>query len=117
MNELKATTVYDAYWKATSVGEGTSIKVCLESEVVDYIADIVTKYEDELDKWYAKLCRNRWRRACAMFQYCRAMNHIECEASPATMEVHQFWRYHTAYWHRWMKRWFQIYQEYKERIE
>jgi hypothetical protein len=81
-----------------------------------YIANIVAEHEAELDKWYAKLCHNRWRRAYAMFQYCSAMNRLECDTSPTTMNMHQFWRYHTGYWPRWMKRWLKIYLEYKERI-
>ena len=32
MSELKVTTVYDAYWKANSTGEGTDILVYLKSE-------------------------------------------------------------------------------------
>jgi hypothetical protein len=32
MSELKATTVYDAYWKANSVGKGTGILIYLKSE-------------------------------------------------------------------------------------
>lgn len=37
MSELKATTVYDAYWKANSVGEGTGVLVYLKSEADEEI--------------------------------------------------------------------------------
>lgn len=39
MSELKAITVYDAYWKANSVGEGTGILVYLKSEADKFIAE------------------------------------------------------------------------------
>ena len=39
MSELKATTVYDAYWKANSVGEGTGTHVYLKSEADKVIAE------------------------------------------------------------------------------
>ena len=87
-----------------------------ECAVTEYKIDY-DKHERELDKWYAKLCRNRWRRAYAMFQHCSAMNRLECDTSPYTMNMHQFWRYHTGYWSRWMKRWLKVCLEYKERIE
>ena len=38
MSELKATTIYDAYWKANSTGEGTGILVYLKSEADKVIA-------------------------------------------------------------------------------
>ena len=40
MSELKATTVYDAYWKANSVGEGTGTHVYLKSEADKVIAEL-----------------------------------------------------------------------------
>ena len=40
MRELKATTIYDAYWKANSVGEGTGILVYLKPDVDKVIEDI-----------------------------------------------------------------------------
>lgn len=88
----------------------------LKYEADAVIAEKDAKHEAELDKWYAKLCRNRWRRAYAMFQHCCAMNRLECDASAATMKPHQFWRYHTGYWSRWMRRWLKVYLEYKDRI-
>ena len=45
MIELKPTTVYDAYWKANSVGEGTGVLVYLKSE-----ADKVIEYLEESHK-------------------------------------------------------------------
>lgn len=39
MSELKATTVYDAYWKANSVGEGTGVLVYPKSEADKVIAE------------------------------------------------------------------------------
>ena len=45
MSELKATTVYDAYWKANSVGEGTGIQVYLKSEADKVIAELEDKLQ------------------------------------------------------------------------
>lgn len=57
MSELKATTVYDAYWKANSVGEGTGIQVYLKSEADKVIAELKSKIaqlEDDIAFWKAK---------------------------------------------------------------
>lgn len=56
MSELKATTVYDAYWKANSVGEGTGIQVYDKSEADKVIAELKEaqrwrKFPDEKPKW------------------------------------------------------------------
>ena len=121
--EIKTYTVFTPMdGTAEGIGESDSIliegkEVCLKSETDRYIANMVAEHEAELDKWYAKLCRNRWRRAYAMYQHCCAMNSLECDTTPSTMDMHQFWRYHTAYWPRWIKRWLKVYLEYKERIE
>ena len=112
------------YWYGIHIERMSSYEVteapkcCKEKDDADYyIANMVAEHEAELDKWYAKLCRNRWRRAYAMYQHCCVMNRFECDTSPSTMNMHQFWRYHTAYWSRWMKRWLKVYLEYKERIK
>jgi hypothetical protein len=101
-------TAYKDYWM---------YDVYDKDEVDAVIAEKDAEHEAELDKWYTKLCRNRWRRAYAMLQHCRVMTRLECDTAPYTMNMHQFWRYHTGYWPRWMKRWLKIYLEYKERIE
>lgn len=56
MSEMKATTVYDAYWKANSVGEGTGTHVYLKSESDKVIAE----YQEKilvLEKSYKKLVK------------------------------------------------------------
>lgn len=45
MSELKATTVYDAYWTANSTGQGTGVLVYPKSEVDPIIAEL--KCENE----------------------------------------------------------------------
>ena len=40
MTELKATTVYDAYWTANSTGQGTGVQVYPKSEVDKVIANL-----------------------------------------------------------------------------
>ena len=59
MSELKATTVYDAYWKANSVGEGTGILVYLKCEADKVIAELKEQHEKEMKElehdWRARL--------------------------------------------------------------
>jgi hypothetical protein len=43
MSKLKATTVYDTYWKANSTGEGTGILVYPKSDVDAAIAELKDK--------------------------------------------------------------------------
>ena len=53
MSELKAITVYDAYWKANSVGEGTGILVYLKSEADKVIAEKdaeIEKLKQEIER-------------------------------------------------------------------
>lgn len=50
MSELKATTVYDAYWKANSTGEGTGTLVYLKSEADKAIAEKDRKNAELKDK-------------------------------------------------------------------
>jgi hypothetical protein len=49
MSKLKATTVYDAYWKANSTGEGTGILVYLKSEADKVISEMREQHEKEMD--------------------------------------------------------------------
>jgi hypothetical protein len=50
MSELKATTVYDAYWKANSTVEGTCILVYLKSEADKVIADLEESHKMEIEQ-------------------------------------------------------------------
>lgn len=50
MSELKAITIYDAYWKANSVGEGTGIFVYPKSEADKVIAELKTENESLLQQ-------------------------------------------------------------------
>lgn len=46
MSELKATTVYDAYWKANSVGKGTGVLVYPKSEADKVIVGLKDKLQN-----------------------------------------------------------------------
>ena len=50
MSELKATTVYDAYWKANSLGEGTGVLVYLKEEADKVIADLEESHKKEVEQ-------------------------------------------------------------------
>ena len=57
MSELKAKTVYDAYWKANSVGEGSGILVYLKSEADAVIKELKAQKaqaEDDCAYWKTK---------------------------------------------------------------
>lgn len=57
MSELKATTVYDAYWKANSVGEGTGVLVYLKEEADAVIKELKAQKaqaEDDCVFWKKK---------------------------------------------------------------
>lgn len=101
MSELKATTVYDAYWTANSVGEGTGIQVYLKSEADKVIA------------------HHKHKRCVAMSNWC------------LTEKVYFHYRYDdwgdkgydrpykwkkVVFWGKWARRWLKIAEEFKEGV-
>lgn len=52
MSELKATTIYDAYWKANSVGEGTGVLVYIKSEADKEIEFWKKESHDHYERWF-----------------------------------------------------------------
>lgn len=76
MSELKATTVYDAYWKANSVGEGTGILVYLKSEA---------------DK---AIIHQKYKQCLAMAKWCR-----ECSWSKCVEKVDFYYKWYN----RWLE--------------
>ena len=66
MSELKATTVYDAYWKENSVGEGTGVLVYLKSEADKVIADLEESHKMEVEQLLIEIVKlkeeQRWRK-------------------------------------------------------
>ena len=88
MSELKATTVYDAYWKANSVGEGTGVLVYLKSEADKVIA------------------HQKFKRCLAMANWCMTEYlHSKCIDFTNTEQ----W-----YWRRWHIRWRNLAKKFKE---
>lgn len=55
MSELKATTVYNAYWKANSTGQGTGVLVYIKSEADKVIADLEESHKKEVEQLRMKI--------------------------------------------------------------
>lgn len=70
MSELKATTVYDAYWKANSVGEGTGILVYLKSEADKVIAELEESHKKEVGQLLIEITKLKadYKEACDRLQ-------------------------------------------------
>ena len=83
--ELKATTAYDAYWKATSNGDN-SIPVYRKSEADKVIA------------------RQKYKRCLKMAWYCEAM----CGHYLSYEEPKWFW------YRKWSERWLELAEKFKE---
>lgn len=94
MSELKATTVYDAYWKANSVGEGTGVLVYLKSEADKVIA--------EKDK---ELRHQKYKRCLAMTLWCHSMWILLRDEHETKRSV--------FYW-RWWNLWLELAEKFKE---
>ena len=129
MSELKATTIYDAYWKANSTGEGTGIIVYLKSEADKVIAekdkeiDFLKESIDELQKatdfaWskvnamYDELRHHKYKRCLAMARWCE-------NAILGWMGYKESYSSHQQYikvmlFTKWHKRWLEIAEKFKE---
>ena len=70
MSELKATTVYDAYWKANSVGDGTGIQVYLKSEADKVISDLEESHKKEVEQLLIEIVELKadYKEACDRLQ-------------------------------------------------
>ena len=77
MSELKATTVYDAYWKANSVGEGTGIQVYLKSEADKVIAELKKQVHDYAQGLYVMQARAEKEARHNKYRRCLAMAYVE----------------------------------------
>ena len=130
MSELKATTVYDAYWKANSVGEGTGILVYLKSEADKVIAELkAQKAQAENDcaywKTMSRKCaddnevmakqrakafkrehHHKYKRCLAMAKWCESENYTSC------------WYHENSerceWTEKWHKRWLELAKKFKE---
>jgi hypothetical protein len=93
--ELKATTVYDAYWKANSVGEGTGIQVYLKYEADKVIAELEEerrwrKFPDEKpsEEGYYIICGSSGFRNADKWTYCKDRQKMDFS----------FYSYGVKYW-------------------
>ena len=96
MSELKATTVYDAYWTANSVGEGTGIQVYHKSEADKVIA------------------HHKRKRCLAMAEWCDSKVYHIRRTALCDMSEHEYWQYEDEFWQRWNARWLKIAKQFKE---
>ena len=117
MSELKATTVYDAYWKANSVGEGTGVLVYLKSEADKVIAEKEADYKEACDRLQtANLIKDEQLAATRHQKYKR------CLAVARRCHGESLWWYSKGYgfekydkfWEKWEKRWLELAVKFKE---
>lgn len=125
MSELKATTVYDAYWTANSVGEGTGIQVYLKSEADKVIAELKAQKaqaEDDCAYWkmsegnaanamheteeyamqlYKELRHQKFMRCNLLIDYC-GLKQNTCEEEKV------------PFWRKWYLRWCELSDKFKE---
>ena len=96
MRELKATTIYDAYWKANSVGEGTGILVYLKPDVDKVIAHY------------------KYKRCLAMAKWCESKVYHIRRTPLCDMDEHEGWQHDDEFWQRWRNRWLELAEKFKE---
>ena len=124
MSELKATTVYDAYWKANSTGEGTDVLVYLKYEADKVIAELEKKLDlykrgwEESDKnnayLYAQLRYHKYKRCLAMAKWCESEVYNIMRTPLCDMDEHEGWRHDDEFWQRWQNRWLELSEKFKE---
>jgi len=100
MSELKAITVYDAYWKANSVGEGTGIFVYPKSEADKLIAH--HKYKRCL--WTAMWCKSK----------SVIYNEFAADASEYMPSYEARFRRKAALYQKWAICWLELADKFKE---
>ena len=112
MSELKATTVYDVYWKANSVGEGTGILVYLKSEADKYIEELLVLNREQansanrLRDSMERVIRHQKRKRClAMAKWCDAEG-CWYENQEEDIKAHWFFE--------WECKWLKIAEQFKE---
>ena len=126
MSELKATTVYDAYWKAASNGD-SSILVYLKSEADKVIAEKENKLQNvsellkETRAWLIesqkmhkrcadnaikKLRHQKFKRCLSMARWCMT-EYIQSKCLDFTNTEQWYWR-------RWHIRWRKLANKFKE---
>ena len=117
MSELKATTVYDAYWKANFVGEGAGVLVYFKSEADKVIAELIEKNKrlarkdlimasETIKEVFKELHYQKYKRCRAMAKRCRDV----------WMLLQHFRRYPEKvifYW-RWWNIWLELAEKFKE---
>jgi hypothetical protein len=127
MSELKATTVYDAYWKANSTVEGTCILVYLKSEADKVIAELKEKFKNSRNShkyWmkeylieYEETRHNKYKRCLAMARWCHNQREIyerdsyNWELEPAAVDS---LRNKANIMRKWRKRWLELAEKFKE---
>jgi hypothetical protein len=123
MRELKATTIYDAYWKANSTREGTGILVYLKSEADKVIAELKADYKEACDRLQtANLIKDEQLAATRHSKYKRCLAMAKwCEERCARYDVLQertgfSWRREIDFYFRWSQRWLELAEKFKEGV-
>jgi len=132
MSELKAITVYDAYWKANSVGEGTGILVYLKSEADKVIALLKDKANyneyayklkseelaDTLIFYEKELRHHKYKRCLAMTMWCESKseiyNEFAADASEYMPSYEARFRSKAVLYQKWAMRWLELAEKFKE---
>jgi hypothetical protein len=122
MSELKATTIYDAYWKANSVGEGTGILVYLKSEADKVIADLEEKLKNSRNarKYWMKeyllehkeCIHHKYKRCLAMARWCEtqfAYYIASCDRYDS-----KYVNKKAGHFYKWKYKWLELAEKFKE---
>ena len=128
MSELKAITIYDAYWKAASNGDN-SIPVYLKSEADKVIAELKDKvlqykvlYKEKCrdinsqEQHFAKqLYHHKFKRCLAMARMCEERyNYLTCLEN-WQMTDKEYQQAIGDYWDRWHNRWLELADKFKDK--
>lgn len=133
MNELKAITIYDAYWKANSVGEGTGIFVYPKSEADKYIAMLKDKanYNEEAYKLkseeladtcklYEKELRHyKYKRCLWTARWCelksKINNEFAADASECMPSYEARFRRKSVLYQKWAMHWMELAERFNDK--
>jgi hypothetical protein len=101
MSELKATAVYDVYWKANSVGEGTGTQVYLKSEADKVVA------------------HHKYKRCLAIAMWCKSKseiyNEFAADASEYMPSYEARFRSKAVLYQKWAMRWLELAEKFKDK--
>lgn len=118
MSELKATTIHDAYWKATNNGDN-SIPVYLKSEADKVIAELKKACNDKDDWCLHTLKENRhhkYKRCLDQVENCRTSSVYFFRISEGEKDEGKAAEYRRVsdWFDKWEERWLELAKKFKE---